>query len=177
MEEKVTDSARMSLLQKAMMLGHCAESRTAVHNSHGHAGKLMAAYFYYIKECTKKDFPKLPMLRSFFGKAVEPYGGYIDTKGDVVALNRMVFLGECQCNTTLNKYNVHQCWVRHDSKLEMCLTDHSHCHIDCHDNSSVLINAVSPNCKCKVRVYGNSRVTLTGHVECVTITYTNMQTY
>lgn len=77
MEEKVTDSARMSLLQKAMMLGHCAESRTAVHNSHGHAGKLMAAYFYYIKECTKKDFPKLPMLRSFSEKQLSLMGGIL----------------------------------------------------------------------------------------------------
>ena len=170
-------NARLQALQKAMLVGHCAESQTAVHNSHGHVGKLVAAYFYYIKECIRKDFPSLQYMRTHLSTEAAQYGGFIDATGEVEAGKRMAFLGNSQCSTTLTHYNIHQCWLRNNSQLEVCLTEHSHLHIDCFDESSVVVKAASEDCMCKVRLYGNSHVTISGHVECVQVEHTNLTTY
>ena len=169
---------RLQQLQQQMLTGHCAESRTAVHNSQGRMDKLMAAYWYYVRECTRKDFPPLPFLRAHFaGGITEPYGGYLDKEGEVVAQRRMAFAGSCHCQFTTTAYNIHQCWVRHESKLEVRMADNSHLHIDCFEESQLVLHVASEHCKAIVRLYGNAKLTTSGHTECVEVRNMGTPTY
>lgn len=169
--------ARLQQLQQQMLTGHCAESRTAVHNSQGRMDKLMAAYWYYVRECTRKDFPSLEFLRTHFGKQVEPYGGFIDKQGELVAQRRMVFVGNSCCKFTTTAYNIHQCWARHNSKLEVSMADHSHLHIDCFEESQLVLHVASEHCKAIVRLYGNAKLTTSGHTECIEVRHMGTPTY
>ena len=168
---------RLQKLQQLMLLGHCADSRAAVHNSRDKTSKLMEVYFYYIRECTKKDFPALDFLREQFGKLVEPYGGYIDKAGELAPLKKMVFLGSCKSQFTTSSYNIHQCWVRHESQVEIRMDDHSHVHLDCFEGSNVVLHILSPYSMAVVHQYGNSKVTISGHAECVKVTHHSTPTY
>jgi hypothetical protein len=160
-----------------MEQGHCVESVSMVHNSHNSTAKLVSTYFYYIKECIKKDFPKLPFMRSYMGSAAAKYGGFIDTVGEVVPLKRNAFIGNCNVSFTSSKYNIHLCWVRHESKLKVVATDHSHVHIDCFEDSSVEVFVASPSAKVTINQYGNSHVEVKGHVEQATCKLHDTETY
>ena len=58
---------RIEQLKRLMQIGHCAESKSMVHNTCDNTGALMDTYFYFIKACTQKDFPKLDFLREYLG--------------------------------------------------------------------------------------------------------------
>ncbi len=169
--------ARLQQLQHLMLEGHCAESKTAVHNSRGSIEKLMAAYWYYIREVTRKDFPSLQFLRTHFAGLTEPYGAYIDGHGEVLAQKRMVFVGSSHCQFTTTEYNVHQCWLRHNSQLEVRMAGHSHLHIDCFEESQLVLHVADEGCKAFVRLYGNSKITTSGRTECIVVKRVNAQTY
>lgn len=169
---------RLRELQERMLTGHCAESRTAIHNSGGNIDKIMATFWYYIRECTRKDFPTLPMLRTLFaGGITEPYGGYIDKQGEVVACRRMVFYGASRCQCTTTAYNIYQCWLRHESELVVRMADHSHLHIDCFEHSQLVLHVESSTCKAVVKLYGNAKLTTSGHTECITVRHMGQETY
>lgn len=168
---------RLTELQKLMAHGHCAESVSRVHNSRNRTSRLVDTYFYYIKECIKKDFPSLEFMRSYMGAEAAKYGGFIDTTGEVEPLRRNAFIGCCDASFTSSQYNIHLCWVRHNSKLKVVATDHSHLHIDCFDNSSVEVVISSKNAKVTINQYGGSRVKITGFAECATCTLHDTRTY
>lgn len=169
---------RLRKLQERMLTGHCAESRTAIHNSGGNIAKIMATFWYYIRECTRKDFPTLPMLRNLFAEGItEPYGGYIDKQGEVVAQRRMAFYGASRCQCTTTAYNIYQCWLRHESELVVRMADHSHLHIDCFEHSQLVLHAESSTCMAVVKLYGNAKITTSGHTECITVRHMNAETY
>ena len=172
-----SNEARLQQLQQIMLEGHCAESKTAVHNSRGSIEKLMAAYWYYIREVTRKDFPSLQFLRTHFAGLTEPYGAYIDGYGEVLAQKRMAFLGNSNCQFTTTAYNVHQCWLRHNSKLEVRMAEHSHLHIDCFEESQLVLHVEDGGCKAFVRLYGNARITTSGHTECILVKRVGAPTY
>jgi len=167
---------RINLLKELMATGHCKESIAAVHNTQDKAELLMQAYFYYIKECTKKDFPTIEVLRAQFGKGVAPWGGYIDAIGDVPALRRNAFVGNSNAHIVTNKYNIVQCWVRHTSKLKVIATEHSHVHIDCFEDTNVHVH-IEGNAKVFVHQYGNSKVLISGNVAGATVTTHDCKTY
>lgn len=177
METKVTTQERFAALQQSMLEGHCAESRTHIHNTHGNLAGLMRCYWHYIRECTRKDFPSLAQLRRYYGEAVIPYGAGIDYKGEFAATKNMMFAGDSDAKTTLTSFNVHQCWLRHNSRLEVALADMSYLHIDCFENSQLVVNATSLDCKCRVRLYGNAKATIQGYSQCVQVERMNMPTY
>lgn len=160
-----------------MAHGHCAESISRVHNSHDCTSRLVETYFYYIKECIKKDFPSLAFMRSYMGTEAAKYGSFIDVTGEVEPLRRNAFVGDCDATFTSTKYNIHLCWVRHNSRLKVVATDHSHVHIDCFENSSVEVVISSPTAKVNINQYGNSKVQVSGHAECVTCTLHDTETY
>lgn len=168
---------RLKELQQLMAHGHCAESISRVHNSHNRTSRLVEAYFYYIKECVKKDFPSLSFMRSYMGAEAANYGGFIDAVGEVEPMRRNAFVGECDASFTSSQYNIHLCWVRHNSRLKVVATDHSHVHIDCFENSSVEVVISSPTAKVNINQYGNSKVQVNGHTECVTCTLHDTETY
>lgn len=173
----ISNNERLKKLESQMRFGHCADSQEAVGKTHGDPARLMAVYLYYIRECTRKDFPDINTLRKLFGTETEPYGGYIDKRGEAKATRRMVFLGDCKCSTRIDGYGVHLAWVRHTSNVDIRLMEGCHLHIDCFDGSHVRIKAESPLCMCRVRVYGNAIVTIDGHTECVSIINTTKKTY
>lgn len=177
MENNVTAQERFAVLQQSMLEGHCAESRAHVHNTHGSLAKMMRCYWHYIRECTRKDFPSLEHLRKYYGKAVEPYGAGIDYKGEWEATKYMMFAGDSDVKTTLKEYGVHQCWLRHNSKLSVTLYDHSYIHIDCFENTELSVTANSSDCACMVRVYGNAKVSIQGHCERVHVANMGIPTY
>lgn len=168
---------RLQTLQHLMEHGHCAESRSRVHNSRNRTSRLVEAYFYYIKECVKKDFPDLSFMRRYMGTEAALYGGFIDAVGEVEPLRRNAFVGDCNASFTSTHYNIHLCWVRHNSKLKVVATDHSHLHIDCFENSSVEVVIASPTARVSINQYGNSHVRISGHEECATCTLHNTETY
>lgn len=156
---------------------HCADSISMVHNTCGNLKQLMSVYFFFIRECTRKDFPSLEFMRTELGESMQPWGGFIDANGEIEALKRMAFLGSCNCNLTTSLYNIHQCWVRHDSQLELRVTEHSHVYIDCFEHSKVIVHALSNDCKVVIEQYGDSSVTIDGEVGCVAVIKHNCQTY
>nr|DAI97855.1 MAG TPA: hypothetical protein [Caudoviricetes sp.] len=168
---------RLEHLQQLMAHGHCAESVSKVHNSRNRASRLVEAYFYYIKECVKKDFPDLSFMRGYMGAEAAIYGGFIDTVGEVQPLRRNAFIGDCDASFTGSQYNIYLCWVRHNSKLKVVATDHCHLHIDCFENSSVEVVISSPAAMVRINQYGNSKVKVSGHTECATCTLHDTETY
>lgn len=168
---------RLRELQESMLVGHCAESKTAIHNSGGNIAKIMATFWYYIRECTRKDFPTLTMLRTLFAGVTEPYGGFIDTQGEVVAQRRMVFYGNSRCQCTTTAYNIYQCWLRHESELVVRMADHSHLHIDCFEHSRLVLHVESSTCKAVVKLYGDAKLTTSGYTECIKVRHMGMETY
>ena len=160
-----------------MKHGHCAESMSRVHNSRNNTSRLVEAYFYYIKECVKKDFPDLSFMRCYMGAEAAAYGGFIDTVGEVEPMRRNAFVGDCNASFTSSQYNIHLCWVRHASKLKVVASDHSHLHVDCFENSSVEVFIASPTARVYINQYGNSRVCISGHEECATCTLHDTETY
>lgn len=157
--------------------GHCAESISRVHNTHNHTRSLVETYFYYIKECTKKDFPSLEFARKYMGFEATKYGGFIDVVGEVEPLRRNAFVGDCNASFTGSLYNIYLCWVRHNSKLKVVATDHSHLHIDCFENTYVEVVISSSAAKVHINQYGNSRVNISGFTECATCTLHDSETY
>lgn len=168
---------RLQQLQQLMAYGHCAESVSKVHNSHNRTNRLVEAYFYYIKECVKKDFPDLSFMRRYMGAEAAQYGGFIDTVGEVEPLRRNAFVGDCDASFTSSQYNIHLCWVRHNSKLKVVATDYSHLHIDCFENTSVEVVIASPTAKVYINQYGNSHAVVSGHTECATCSIHDTETY
>ena len=168
---------RLEELQKLMASGHCVESKSAVQNSQGYVRTLVPLYFYYIKECVRKDFPPLPWLRSELGAEAAPYGGYIDTTGEVEAKKYMAFLGNCNAAFTTSQYNVYLCWVRHTSHVKAIVTDCSQLHLDCFEGSSAEVEVASPKAKVIIRQYGKASVLVSGHTEGVTIKKYDCNTY
>lgn len=177
MHNPVERMERLKHLQQLMAHGHCVESLSRVHNSRNHTSRLVEAYFYYIKECVKKDFPDISFMRSYMGVEAAKYGGFIDTVGEVEPLRRNAFVGDCDASITCSQYNIHLCWVRHNSKLKVIATGHSHLHIDCFENSSVEVVIASPDAKVYINQYGNSKVQVSGHAECATCTLHDTETY
>lgn len=168
---------RIDTLKQLMAHGHCAASVSRVHNSRNRIGKLVETYFYYIKECVKKDFPDLSFMRRYLGAEAALYGGFIDTTGEVEPLRRNAFVGDCNASFTSTQYNIHLCWVRHNSKLKVVATGHSHLHIDCFENSSVEVVIASPTAKVYINQYGNSHAEVSGHVECAASSIHDTETY
>lgn len=168
---------RLKELQQLMAHGHCTESISRVHNSRNRTSRLVEAYFYYIKECVKKDFPSLSFMRNYMGAEAANYGGFIDVVGEVEPMRRNAFVGDCDASFTSSQYNIHLCWVRHNSRLKVVATDHSHLHIDCFENSSVEVVISSPTAKVHINQYGNSNVQVSGHAECATCTLHDTETY
>ena len=168
---------RLKQLQQLMAHGHCAESVSRIHNSRNRTSRLIEAYFYYIKECVKKDFPDLSFMRRYIGVEAAHYGGFIDTIGEVEPVRRNAFVGECDASFTSTQYNIHLCWVRHNSKLKVVASDHSHLHIDCFENSRVEVVVASPTARVSINQYGNSSVCISGHEECATCILHDTVTY
>lgn len=160
-----------------MAHGHCTASVSRVHNSRNRTGKLVETYFYYIKECIKKDFPDLSFMRSYMGVEAAQYGGFIDTVGEVEPLRRNAFVGECNASFTSSQYNIHLCWVRHNSRLKVVAAGNSHLHIDCFENSSVEVVIASPTARVYINQYGNSHVVVSGYAGCATCTIHETETY
>lgn len=167
---------RVDLLKELMKTGHCKESIAAIHNTQDKAELLMQAYFYYIKECTKKDFPAIDVLRAQFGKDVAPWGGYIDANGIVPALKRNAFVGNCDASIVTDLYNIVHCWVRHNSKLKVVASGHSRVHVDCFENGDVHIH-IEDKAKVYVRQYGDSKVLISGNVAGALVTTYDCKTY
>lgn len=168
---------RIELLKRLMQKGHCKESRSMVHNTCDDTEALMNTYFYFIKACTQKDFPKLDFLREYFGEQVALYGGYIDAKGEQIAHKKNVLLGDSNITMQADSYNIVNCWVRHNSKLQVHATDHCHLHIDCFDNAEVQVNIESKHARVFINQYGNSRVMISGDSQNVCITSYDSRTY
>lgn len=168
---------RLQQLQQLMAHGHCAESMSKIHNSRNRISRLIETYFYYIKECIKKDFPSLSFMRNHIGNEGAIYGGFIDTVGEIEPVRRNAFVGDCNASFTSNQYNIHLCWVRHNSKLKVIATGHSHVHIDCFENSSIEVVISSPTAKVYINQYGSSHVQISGHCECAVCKIHDTETY
>lgn len=168
---------RIEQLKKLMLKGHCTESKSMVHNTCDNTEALMNTYFYFIKACTQKDFPKLDFLREYFGEQVAPYGGYIDAKGEQIAHKKNVLLGDSSITMQADSYNIVNCWVRHNSKLQVHATDHCHLHIDCFDNAEVQVNIESKHARVFINQYGDSHVTVSGNSQNACITSYSSKTY
>lgn len=168
---------RLAELKKLMAEGHCAASVSAVHNSQDSTAKLVEAYFYYIKECVRKDFPSLSFMRSYMGAEAAKYGGFIDTVGEVQPLRKNAFIGNCNASFTATQYNINLCWLLHNSKLHVVVTDHAHVHVDCFGNSQLVVEIASPHAKVTIQQYGNSKVEVKGYTEQATCTLHDTATY
>lgn len=168
---------RLKELQRLMAHGHCAESVTDIHNTHGSLQKLVECYFYYIRQCIQKGFPSLAYMRQYLGSAAAKYGGYIDATGDVQPQRNMAFVGDSNCQFTATGYNIHQVWLQNDSKLLAIATDHSHLHIDCFGNSELIVRMASPTARVWVNLYGDSHCSVEGYSDRVITTIHNKATY
>lgn len=168
---------RLKELQRLMAHGHCAESQTDIHNTHGNVKKLVQCYFYYIRQCIQKGFPSLEYMRQYLGNAAAKYGGYIDAQGEITPQRDMAFVGECDCQFTAGGYNIHRVWLQNDSKLTAVLTDHSHLHIDLFGNTELLVRITSPNARAKINLYGSSKCVVEGYSDKATSTIHNQATY
>lgn len=168
---------RIEQLKRLMLKGHCADSKSMVHNTCDNTEALMETYFYFIKACTQKDFPKLDFLREYFGTQVMPYGGYIDAIGEQIAHKRNVLLGDSDVTMRAGDYSIVNCWVRHDSKLQIQATSHCHLHIDCFDNAEVRVDVDSAYARVFINLYGNSNAFISGNSQNVCITSYSSKTY
>lgn len=168
---------RLQELQRLMAHGHCAESQTDIHNTHGSIKKLVQCYFYYIRQCIQKGFPSLEYMRQYLGTEAAKYGGYIDAQGEIKPQRDMAFVGDSDCQFTAGGYNIHRVWLQNDSKLLAIATDHSHLHIDCFGNTELLVRVASPTARVYVNQYGNSKCVAEGYSDRVTITIHNQTTY
>lgn len=165
-------------MQRLMTHGHCAESQTELHNTHGDMRKMVACYIYYMRQCIQKGFPSLDYIRRYFGAQAAKYGGYCDIQGEITPQRDMVFVGDCDCQFTATGYNIHRCWLQHNSKLVAVATDHSHLHIDCFGNSKLVVRVTSPMARVYVNQYGNSRCIIDGaYIDKATVTIHNQETY
>lgn len=171
------EQTRLLALKELMQVGHCAESRTAVHNTCNNTERLMGVYFYYIKQCTQKDFPSLEFLRANFGTQVAPWGGYIDTKGKVKACKKNVFIGDADAQMEVAGYDIALCWVRHNSKLEVWVKDHAHLHIDCFEDSEVKVHIEGKGTRVYINTYANSEAEIDGFTERAVSTIHDCKTY
>lgn len=160
-----------------MAHGHCAESVADIHNTHGSVQKLVACYFYYIRQCIQKGFPSLDYMRTYMGEAAAKYGGYIDAQGEIQPQRDMAFVGSSDCQFTATGYDIHRVWLQHGSKLVAVATDHSHLHIDMFGNSELLVRVASPTARVYVNQYGNSHCTAEGYSDKVITTIHNQETY
>ncbi|MDH6308128.1 hypothetical protein M2451_002647 [Dysgonomonas sp. PFB1-18] len=167
---------RINELKNLMQTGHCAESISMLHNTNDNAKKLMETYFYYIKACTQKDFPKLEFLRTHFGKQVAPFGGYVDATGEQKAHRNNALVGDSNVTMRTEGYNIVKCWVRHNSKLEVTATENSHLHIDCFENTEVKI-CIEGNAKVFVNQYGQSKVEISGNTANASVKLFDCETY
>lgn len=168
---------RIAVLRQLMAHGHCAASISMVHNTQGDISKLADTYFYFIKPCIQKDFPKLAFFREYIGKDGEKYGVYVDSKGEVAASPKAAFLGSSNVSFTATHYNIHQCWCRHDSQVTIVATDNSHLHIDCFENAAVNVTIQSRQAKVFINQYGNSKVLVKGFAEQAKITTYKCKNY
>ena len=160
-----------------MAHGHCAESVTDVHNTHGSLQKLVQCYFYYIRQCVQKGFPSLDYMRQYLGADAAKYGGFIDAHGDVVPQRDMAFIGDSDCQFTAGGYDIHRVWLQHNSRLTAIATDHSHLHIDLFGNTELLVRVASPTARVYVNQYGNSRCRIEGYSNRAITTIHNQETY
>ena len=168
---------RLAQLKELMQVGHCTESKAAVHNTCNNTKKLFEVYLYYIRQCTQKDFPSLPFLRSQFGAEVAQWGGYIDAVGMVQAHKRNVFCGECNAQLEVGDYTITQCWLRHESKLEVWVKGHAHLHIDCFENSELVVHVEGKGARVYVNTYADSKAVFDGYTERVVATVYDCKTY
>lgn len=168
---------RIEQLKRLMQKGHCTDSKSMVHNTCNNTEALMDTYFYFIKACTQKDFPSLDFLREYFGEQVAPYGGYIDATGKQIAHMKNALLGNSNVVMQAGGYSIVNCWVRHNSKLQMQATDHCHLHIDCFDNAEVQVDIESNHARVFINLYGNSKAGVSGNSQNVCITSYSSKTY
>lgn len=169
---------KLQELQRLMAHGHCAESQTDIHNTHGDMRKLVQCYFYYIRQCIQKGFPSLDYMRRYLGAEAAKYGGFIDAQGEIVPRRDMAFVGNSNCQFTATGYNIHRIWLQDNSGLLAVATDHSHLHIDCFGVSRLVVRVVSPTARVYVNLYGNSRCEAQGKYACNVIsTMHNQETY
>ena len=120
---------------------------------------LSSLFIRGIDFCISENFPTLDYLRDNFRGKCEPYGIYIDEelKGET-NIPDIVLNGSCKADLNYNEYSVSRLYIRHNSEVNVNVSEHAILTIDAFDNSRIEINTIGLRAKVFVHLYGNASI-------------------
>lgn len=113
--------------------------------------------------CISENFPTLDYFRTHFKGKCEPYGIHIDEelKGET-NIPDIVLNGSCKADLNYNEYSVSRLYIRHNSEVNVNVSEYAILTIDAFDDSKIVVNSSGTRPKVFVHLYGNAQVQCIG---------------
>lgn len=142
------------LITEAEILNGCDGGMEQLRNAKD-VNDLIQCYYDRIDYCLANNFPDNEFLLQYRDE-LRNAGVFIDEKASVDSRPRLVFLGQSECNLSIDKYAVSRAYVKHQSKLHVRASGSSVIMIDALDNAIIDVEE-SENARVIVNLYANSK--------------------
>lgn len=118
---------------------------------------MMQMFVKGIDFCLANDFPSVEYLEKHGEGITEKYGVHVNKTVECINSPFTVLLGESKAVISNNEYSFSQLFIKHQSSVDIELTDNSFTVIDVFDDS-VLIGTASGNSRVLINKYGNPSI-------------------
>lgn len=119
--------------------------------------KMMIMYVKGIDFCMENNWPDLDTVRNHFKGRMEHHGVHCDEECQIKNVQFTVLLGRCRAAISFDQYSVGEIYVRHETKAEIAISDHSFVRLDVYDKSEVKIIATG-NAKISIKNHGDAKI-------------------
>ncbi len=119
--------------------------------------KLLDLYIKNIDYVLSEDYPSKDDLLEYGGTSLADHGIYIESQSKLSNRATLVFLGKCHSIVDLSKFTVSNIYVKHNSLLELQVSDNAFVIVDCFDSSCLQVVA-SGKSRVIINHYGNAEV-------------------
>lgn len=137
---------------------------------------LIQMYVKGIDFCLSNNFPSNDYIRINFAGKMEAYGVHLDEFLNNINDCRVVALGRCLGKIEVNKFNVAEIFIKHESNLLVVAKGNSFVRIDMFDNSKLHVFA-SEDAKVCINHYGGDLTTEKNDDAIVKVIQKNKKTY
>lgn len=142
------------LITEAEILNGCDVGMEQLRNARD-VNDLIQCYYDRIDYCLANNFPDNEFLLQYRDE-LRNAGVFIDEKISIENRDKLVLLGNSECNLTIGKWAVSRAYVKHNAKLLIKAEDSSIIMIDALDDAVITVEE-SGNARVIVNLYANSK--------------------
>ena len=161
------------LAREARRLGICDEWHSELKKLTDKRA-MVEMYVAGLDFCLSNDYPSNEYIRSNFKGVLEEYGVFLDDEIDVYNPKQLIALGDTVGQASITEYNVSRIYAKHDSMLNIRITDSAFALIDVLDDAKITIEAID-NARVCVYLYDSGQVDVKTRGENSTIKIINKQ--